>query len=285
MVNKPKKIRTNGSPESEQITIRPSRKIANNRKIIARLVVWVLVLGAVVIFSLAAGSFAGYQAGSGSQKASETMMAKSSVEEQFTLAAQDLTEGRYEVAFRRLEYVIGQDPSYPGATDKMAEVMAILYATATPTNPAPTITATATRDLRPVEEMFTEAESLFNESKWGEVIDRLITLRKEDPVFQTARVDGMLFLALRMRGYDKIWKSGDLEGGLYDLALASRFGPLDTQSNSARDLAQLYLIGSSFWEVDPAQAIQYFSQVAAAAPNLLDASGWTASARYREVLI
>jgi len=40
-----------------------------------------------------------------------------------------------------------------------------------------------------------------------------------------------------------------------------------------------------FLDVLPDQAIIYFSQVAAAAPGLRDISGWTASARYREVLV
>ena len=72
---------------------------------------------------------------------------------------------------------------------------------------------------------------------------------------------------------------------MYDLSLAERFGPLDAQANSSRELARLYMIGSSFWEVYPEQAVNYFGQVAAAAPGLMDASGWTASERYRESLI
>ncbi len=242
-------------------------------------------MGIVVLFSLGAGAFAGFQSGTRSQHETATMLARSSVDEQFALAMQDLAEERYDVAYQRLEFVISQNPSYPGATDKMAEVMAVLYATATPTAPPPTNAPTPTRDLRPVEDLFKSGQAFFAEEKWTETIDTLITLRKANSAYQTARVDGMLFLSLRMRGFDKIWKYGDLNGGIYDLALAARFAILDAQANSARELARLYLIGSSFWEVDPAQAVQYFSQVAAAAPGLMDASGWTASARYREVLI
>ena len=250
-----------------------------------RFVLWVLIFGAVVFFSLAGGAFGGYQSGTISHHGTATSMAKSSLDDQFVLAAQDLDQGHYQVAYQRLEYIISKDPSYPGATDLMAETMAIIYATATPTIAPATITATPTRDLRPVEDLFQSARSLFSSQSWNEAIDTLVSLRKEDLEFNTARVDGMLFMALRMRGFDKIWKNGDLNGGIYDLALAGRFGPLDAQAHSARELARLYLIGSSFWEVDPAQAVQYFSQVAAAAPNLRDASGWTASARYSAVLV
>ena len=47
----------------------------------------------------------------------------------------------------------------------------------------------------------------------------------------------------------------------------------------------MYLIGSSFWEVYPEQAVYFFGQVAAGAPYLRDASGWTATERYRASLI
>ena len=252
---------------------------------ILRLLIGVVLFSGLIAFAVVAGALAGYQSGTQSQNATATMLSASSLGEQFELALSDMNEGRYEVAYQRLEYVIAQDPSYPGVTEKMAEVMTILFATATPTPPLATGTPTPTRDLRPVEEMFKHAQGLLTEQKWTETIETLVTLRKEDPAYQTARVDGMLFISLRQRGVDKIWKEGNLEGGIYDLALAARFSPLDSQADSAREMARLYLFGSSFWEVYPEQAVFYFSQVAAAAPGLRDASGWTASQRYREALI
>jgi hypothetical protein len=95
----------------------------------------------------------------------------------------------------------------------------------------------------------------------------------------------MLFISLRQRGVSKIWDQGNLGGGAYDLALAERFAPLDVQANSWRELARLYLFGSSFWGVIPEQAVFYFSQVAAAAPGLRDSSGITAAERYRQALV
>jgi hypothetical protein len=47
----------------------------------------------------------------------------------------------------------------------------------------------------------------------------------------------------------------------------------------------MYIRGASFWDVDWAQAVYYFSQLANAAPNLSDASGWTASKRYMDALL
>ena len=88
-----------------------------------------------------------------------------------------------------------------------------------------------------------------------------------------------------MQGIEKIFRQGDLEGGIYDLALAERFSPLDIEAQSAREWARIYLLGSSFWEVYPEKAVYFFSQVASALPSLRDASGWTAIERLRASLI
>ena len=72
--------------------------------------------------------------------------------------------------------------------------------------------------------------------------------------------------------FDRWAKSQDLEGGIYDLAIAAKFGPLDTEANSAREWARLYIVGLSFWEVHPEQAVFYFGQVASSAPYLLHES-------------
>jgi hypothetical protein len=274
------------APTQNPPPLRVAPKSRSRKKFpVIRFLLWAVLFCGLALFAILLGGLTGARSTAQSQHSTATAFLKTSLDEQFDLAVQDITEYRYEVARQRLEYVIAQDPSYPGVTEKMAEVMSILYATATPTAPAPTTTATPTRDLRPVEDLFKQAQSLVAAQKWTEAIDTLVALRQSDPNYQTARIDGMLFISLRQRGVDKIWKEGDLEGGIYDLALAARFGPLDIQANSSRELARLYVIGSSFWEVLPDQAIIYFSQVAAASPGLRDISGWTASARYREVLI
>jgi hypothetical protein len=241
----------------------------------------VLVLGAAV----AAGAFTGYASAlqTGQEQAADQKA--QAVEEQYQLGIQDMQAGRYQVAQQRFEYVLNQNPSHQGAIERMLELLPILYATATPTLPPATLTPTPTKDLRPIQEMLDHAVTAAANGDWSAVIDTLNALRGQDPGYQTALADRLLYLALRNRGVDRIMKDNDLEGGSYDLALAERFGPLDVEANRARNLARLYMYGSSFWEAYPQQAVYYFSQVAAAAPYLRDASGWTASERYRGALI
>lgn len=231
------------------------------------------------------GGLGGYQNAQAQFSLLKATQGAQTLLEQYSLGVQELDSGQYDLARQRFEYVLTHDPGFPGATDKMAEVMSILYATATPTMVPPTPTLTPTRDLRPVQDLLNQAKSDFTSGNWDGVINTLVSLRQVDPKYQVVEVDRLLYLTLRNRGVDKIRNESNLEGGIYDLALAERFGPLDSEADNYRNLARIYMIGSSFWEAYPEQAVYYFRQVAAAAPYLRDASGWTATERYRGALM
>jgi hypothetical protein len=92
----------------------------------------------------------------------------------------------------------------------------------------------------------------------------------------------MYYIALRNRGIDKIGNEGNLEGGMYDLARAEVFGPLDRDADAWRSWARLYVSGARFWDVNWPQVITYFYELVLAAPNLRDSGNWTATDRLRQ---
>lgn len=239
----------------------------------------------IIGFVFAAGAVGGYYAGNSELQSIESTAAIASIQEQYVLGVSDLQAGRYDLARQRFEYVLEHDPGFPGVMDKLAEVKSILYATSTPTPVPPTSTPTPTRDLRPVEEIYARAESYFAQGDWDAVINTLISLREVDIGYRVIEVDSLLYRSLRSRGVQKIQEQGKLEGGIYDLALAERFGPLDVEAITWRNLARMYMIGLSFWDVIPEQAVYYFGQVVSGSGYLRDGSGWTARERYRAVLL
>jgi tetratricopeptide (TPR) repeat protein len=246
---------------------------------------WILipVLGAAAFISIAVLSAAsGYFSGIGLRQDAQRTQMVGVVDQQFQLGLQDLTNGDYFRARQRFEYVISLNPSYPGATEKLAEALAYLNATATPTL-APTPTLTPTPDTRANEDLFNQSQQAVLNQDWDAAVDALLSLRGNDPNYRPIEIDGMLYLALRNRGKDKI-VGADLESGIYDLNLAAKFAPLDSEAKGLMDWSQLYITGASFWEIDWAQVVQYFSQVAPSMPNLMDASRMTASERYRQGL-
>ena len=263
---------------------KPTPTVRSKRRYILWLL-WVIFGIGILGVAVVTGGVLGYSSGSAEGSQIQIANADREIQEQFELGIQDLNSGRYDLARQRFEYILSRDADYPGAAEKLAEVRAILYATATPSPLPPTQTPLPTRDLSPVEDIFQRAQVAFEQGDWNSTIDTLVALRREDPLYRVVEVDSLLYRTLINRGIDQIRLESNLEAGIYDLALAERFGPLSALANNWRNLARLYLIGSSFWEVYPEQAVYYFGLAASGAPYLRDASGWTARERYRASLI
>ena len=249
-------------------------------------ITWLLIplVGALALVLIAMlSAFSGYASGINLRRSAESTQVAGAADEQYQLALEDIAQGQYFRARQRLEYVIKANPNYPGAADKLAEVLLELNTTATPTL-VPTPTVTPTPDTRNIQDLYNQADQAMLNSLWTEAIDALLALRKIDPAYEAVKVDGQLFVALRNRGRDKILKESDLEGGIYDLTLASKFGPLDSEAQGLLNWTTLYITGASFWGIDWEQAVSYFQQVAPQTPNLMDGSKMTATERLRQAL-
>jgi hypothetical protein len=245
-----------------------------------------IIVGAVIL-----GGLGGYNSGIGIRLNAQKTTVASSLSEQMTLVQQDIDAGRYAVARQRLEeYILKNDPNFPGAAEKLTELLVEMSITPSPT-PTPIPSVTPTPDLRAQEAIFAQAKEYLQNKDWSNTLATLDALRKSYQSYETAQVDDMYYAAFRNRGVDQIMGNGayaqqtNLEGGIYDLTLAERFGPLDGSADGLRNFARFYIIGASFWELDWAQAKDYFAQVYQFTPNLRDASGVTATERYRIALL
>ena len=73
---------------------------------------------------------------------------------QFNLGKQDFEAGNYDLARQRFEYVLQQDPAFPGAVDMLSETLVLLSIPAVQITdiPNPSSASASTPDTRPVEE-------------------------------------------------------------------------------------------------------------------------------------
>ena len=238
-----------------------------------------------VIALLAIAILGGYSSGIGVRKSNQSTVIMQQLGEQYQNTLIDIQFQRYEIARQRLEWIIANDPSFPGAQEKLTEVLVLSN------QPTPTVTPslTPTPDFSGAQEAFASAQQLIAAQDWPAAIGALDETRKLGPDYEQSKVDGMYYFALRNYGYSLITQQGNLEGGIYQLTLAERFGPLDRDSNGLREGARYYIIGASFWGLDWAQAVSYFTQVQAWG-NLWDGSMtateryWFASMRYGDEL-
>lgn len=269
--------------EPTPLTDTKPRKAKNRR-------VAVLISALIIIAAVVFGVMGGYAQAMGTRMAIQQTNDNKSMSEQFALAQKDFAEKRYENAKDRLDYILKKDQAYPGAVDLLTKLMVQMMVTPSPI-PSLTPTLTPTPDTRAQEAIFAQAEAQLKAKDWSNLLATLDALRKSHPGYRAARVDGMYYAGLRNRGVDQILginayaQGSNLEGGIYDLTLAERFGPLDGTADGTRTWARMYIIGASFWELDWAQAVNYFEQVAAQAPNLRDSSNITAGTRYYQALL
>jgi tetratricopeptide (TPR) repeat protein len=230
-------------------------------------------LGLIVLLTLAL--LGGYRSGIAVRRQNQNTVMAQQLGEQFQYALVDIEFDRYENARQRLEWIIQHDPSFPGAQDQLTRVLVLINV---PT-PTPTASLTSTPDFSGAEQAYARAQQLIAAQDWPGAIGALDEMRKLDPNYQTSLVDGMYYFALRNYGVNLI-NSGNLEGGIYQITLAERFGPLDRDATGLREGARLYIIAASFWELDWSQAVFYFDQVYRGWAGLWDGT-MTAAERYR----
>lgn len=252
---------------------------------------WVITTIILVVVVLVAATATGVALGINDRVSLAENQAAPRIQSQLTSARLDIEEGRYEIALSRLDWILDEMAEFL-SDEELAEIgelysqtLVLLASVVTPTpQPSPTPEEpefTPTPDLRGAEDLFNTARQLMAERAWDDAIQTMQALRQMDLTFRTVQVDGMLYIALRNRGIQKILADGSLEPGIYDLTLAERFAPLDSRAEGLRTWTRLYLTGASFWDVDWGQVVFYFEQVYPHLPNLRDGTFMTATDRFR----
>lgn len=267
-------IQSNNNLGSTQPS-KPAAKPQRGRRFLLNALILIALLGL--------GIFSGYQSALSIRRNAESSTMMEQLGEQFQYALVDMQFGRYEIARQRLEFIIEKDPDFPGVQEKLTEVLVQInlqqnYVAPTIAVAEPTLTPLP--DFNGAEEAFVQAQQLIAAQDWSGALAALDQSRKLDPAYNTSQVDGMYYFALRNNGYDLITKQGNLEGGIYYLTLAERFGTLDSNALGVREGARAYLQGASFWELDWQKTLEYFGQVYTGWPGLWDGT-LTASDRYR----
>lgn len=248
---------------------------------------WFLVGAFILLLAGTLGLVWGYITGTRAREKDAAISHAVEIQTQFELGLDDYTDGRYSLARQRFEYVLKVEPGFPGAAQYLAETLLRMDESGIQVTEVilPTSTLSPTPDTRAIDELYATALNQLTAKDWGTLIHTILALRNIDPTYRVVEIDRMLYLSLRFGGIQKILDEGDLEGGLYDLALAEQFAPLDYQAGIYTEWARLYQVGVSFLGVLPERAVYYFSQLAAAAPYLHDASGIPAQNRYRMALL
>lgn len=274
-----------------EIDIKENKPKKEKKKFFERRFGWIFIGVILVIVLLGVGGVTGAARGINDRVSLAEAQAAPRIQAQLDGARLDIEEGRYDVALNRLNWILDDMAEFL-TEEELAEIgelysqTLLLKSTINTPTPQPTPTEvvpvfTPTPDLRGAEELYNTATQFLASGAWDDVVQTLAALRQKDLTYRTVQVDGMLYIALRNRGIQKILSEGSLEPGLYDLSMAERFAPLDNRAEGMRTWTRLYITGASYWDVDWSQVVFYFEQIYPHLPNLRDGTFMTASERYR----
>jgi len=235
-----------------------------------------LILAFVLAFY---GLVVGLAVRQGNNRRLETQLTAqaSQLARQMELAQEDYRKGSYPLVLTRLDWVLDNDPSYPGAAALYQQTQAELArqnATPTPTitsAPLATITPTPTSIFNSVQEL-AEIRQLVQAETWLEAITRLVAFQTQFPDDNREETDRLLYEAYIGLGLETIYDE-QVELGIYYLDQAEALGNLPIEVQDQRTWAKLYVTGIVFYQVNWDVSVYYFRQLCAAAPFFHDACG------------
>lgn len=247
---------------------------------VRRPILRVVLLGLLAVLVLGAlGGLGGYMTALKDRQANESRIVSTEVTDQFLLGLVALEHEQYEVARQHFEYILKLQPNNTAAAEKLTEALLMLNEVDALPTPVPTATPSPTPDTRSQDELYATAMTYLDQQDWSGLLDTLDALRTKSPDYKPVELDGLYYLAYRNRGIHRIQVEGNLEGGIFDLNRAEKFGYLDADAANYRTWAARYITGVSYWEIDWQEVINYLSPLVISAPYLADSDYFTAQDR------
>lgn len=228
----------------------------------------------LIVFSVLVGwflliAFLGWQ--SGQRELQDKQVAQ--LDRQLTLAEENITQGNYQLALTRLNWVLERDANNEQAQTLRDQALAGIGATPEPTpvtavtvTPAPTRLPTATPGAigSPSEELL-RIQRLVATKFWEEALPALLAFQQQFPSFEREETDQLLYDVYLNYGLDII-EGEQVELGMYYLAQAQQLGDLPQYVRDYQTWAELYTQGISFYGVNWEASAFYFRDLCLAAP-------------------
>lgn len=185
---------------------------------------------------------------------------------QVELAQEDVENGRFILATRRLNWVLEQQPAHPQATALIEQINTVQSATPTPVPITPTAAPSPTPgDITDTGAELARIESMINAAKWEQSISALSAFQRAFPNDERSRTDQMLYDTLIAYGLELL-ETDQVERGLFYLEQAEVLGDLPQEALDYQFWGETYLQGIAFYDVNWDVAAYYFRNLCLSAP-------------------
>ncbi len=250
----------------------PSQPPTRARKFMRAFGVLLIALSVLLAWYLLVG-YLGWQSGQTALVAKREAELTVQLTRQISLARENIGQGSYTLALRRLTYVLERDPSSQEALDLQAQVQSELAALNTP-QPEPAATMTATPQPLPTatpglisdpQAELQRLRRLAANRAWPDALPALVTFQRQFPNYERPATDKLLYDAYINLGLDLL-EGEEVELGLFYLEQAEKLGNLSQEVLDYRLWAELYLQGIAFYGVNWEVTTYYFRELCLSAP-------------------
>jgi hypothetical protein len=241
----------------------------SGRRSILRILGIILILVAVTVaLYLVVGYFA-WQSGETLRDQQAEEMRLQQYNRQVNLAQEDIERGGYNLALRRLDWVLEREPENQEAAALHRQAEAAIKtaqtpeAPPTPTKPPePTVVLNENTDL---ENELVRLRRLYDREQWDELLPAVLTMQEQFPNFERMETDRLLYDSYLNLGL-QLLQGSQIEQGLSYLAQAEKLGDLPQEALDYRFWAELYLDGISYYGVNWAVSSSVFRDLCISAP-------------------
>lgn len=235
----------------------------------ARIFGLILIIVAAMLALYILIAFAAWQRGQVIRSEREELQLSEQFDRQVSLAQDDISEGNYNLALRRLEWILGRDPENAEAQAVKRQAEAALKTALTPAAP-PTMTpelepSPMPGELSEPDVEFQRLERLAGSERWDALLNDTLAFQRQYPNYERLETDRFLYDSYLKLGLDHI-QGNQIEMGIYYFAQAEKLGDLPQEALDYWLWAELYLQGMGYYGVNWGVAASFFRDICLSAP-------------------
>jgi hypothetical protein len=241
---------------------------SSRRSILHTLGIILILVALMISLYLVVGYFA-WQNGEALRTKQEEEMRLQQYSRQVNLAQEDIERGGYNLALRRLDWVLERDPANQEAAALHRQAEAAIKNAQTPevpptptVLPEPTVVLNETTDL---ENELGRLRRLYDRERWNELLPAALAMQQQFPNFERIETDRFMYDSYLNLGL-QLLQGSQIEQGLRYLSQAEKLGDLPQEAMDYRLWAGLYLDGISYYNVNWAVSASVFRDLCISAP-------------------
>lgn len=188
---------------------------------------------------------------------------------QVELAQDDIGQGNYNLAIRRLDWILDREPDNKEAQALRSQAQAAIKTALTPAappSPTPNLEPSPTPGniVEPDAEL-SRLQRLARQERWEDLLPAVIVFQRQFPDFKRIESDGLLYDAFLNLGLFHI-QGNQIELGINYLSQAEKLRDLSQEALDYWLWAELYLEGIAYYGVNWGVSASFFRDLCLSAP-------------------